>query len=361
MAEVTLALLITDAMARASAVFGSDFALRYGSAVISFFATIISLKVFELLLVKRLKNVSKRTKNDVDDLVVSILDSAGTPFYLAVALLVSSPFLGFTGTFATVLSLLISLVLVYYAVHAITALIDFGYAKLVEKRKGAGEIDMSLLDVLSKILKALVWVIAIVLIIQNMGYDVSALVAGLGIGGIAIAFALQNILSDVLSSLSLFFDKPFKAGDFIVIGTDSGTVKKIGIKSTRITTLQGQELIVPNKELTETRVQNYKRMKKRRVVFTLGVTYQTPAKKLRTIPTLISDIFKTIESADLDRVHFQSFKDSSLSYEVVYYVNTSDYNRYMDTQQDVNLAIVEAFEKNKIELAYPTQTVFLQK
>ena len=185
--------------------------------------------------------------------------------------------------------------------------------------------------------------------------------AGLGIGGIAIAFALQNILSDIFASFSIYFDKPFKVDDFIIIGDDKGVVKKIGIKSTRIQTLQGEELVISNKELTESRVHNYKKMERRRIVFVFGVTYETPTEKVKKIPSIIKDIIEKTELADIDRVHFKEFADFSLNFEVVYYLKTSDYAEYMDTQQEINLAMKEHFEKEQIEFAYPTQTVFVHK
>ena len=197
--------------------------------------------------------------------------------------------------------------------------------------------------------------------IQNLGYNVSGLLAGVGIGGIAIAFALQNVLADVFASITIYFDKPFKVGDYIVIGADSGTVKNIGIKSTRIQTLQGQELVVSNKELTEARIHNYKKMKTRRVVFEFGVEYDTPTKKMKKIPGMLDKIFKKVDGADMERVHFKSFGDSALLYEVVYYISTKEYKIYMDIQEEMNLELKQAFEKEKISMAYPTQTLYLKK
>jgi small-conductance mechanosensitive channel len=199
------------------------------------------------------------------------------------------------------------------------------------------------------------------LFLSNIGVDVTPLLAGASIGGIAIAFALQNVLTDVFASFSIYFDKPFRVGDFITVGADSGTVKRIGIKTTRLQSLQGEELIISNKQLTESRINNFKRMDKRRGVFTFGVIYQTEIKKLEKIPKIITDIITKNKTAELDRVHFKSFGDSSLDYEVVYYVKSSDYRVFMDIQQEINLEIIHQFQKEGIEFAYPTKTVFLQK
>ena len=230
-----------------------------------------------------------------------------------------------------------------------------------KKKKRGQEFDESVVDLLVKILKGIVWAVAIIVVFQNLGYDISALVLSLGIGGIAIAFALQNILADLFASFAIYFDKPFQVGDFIVVGKDMGTVKRIGIRSTRLQTLQGEELVVSNKELTESRVHNYKRMEKRRTVFSFGLTYETPTEKLRKVPAIIKNIMDNIELVDLDRAHFKEFADFSLNFEVVYYLNSSDYNVYMNIQQEINLRLKEEFEKEGIEMAYPTQTIFLQK
>jgi len=185
-------------------------------------------------------------------------------------------------------------------------------------------------------------VIAFVIVLQNLGYNISALIAGLGIGGVAVAFALQNILSDIFASFSIYFDK-------------------IGIKSTRLRSPNGQQIIISNKELTEARVQNFKRLEKRRAVYQIGVTYETPKEKLEKVPSIIKRVIDEISLAEFDRCHFKEFGDFSLNFEVSYYVKTQDYKTYLDVVQDVNLKIFDNFEKEEIEFAYPTQTIYLNK
>ena len=241
-------------------------------------------------------------------------------------------------------------------------MIEYGTLKVIQKREQEEkDFDSSVIQLLSKILKGVLWAVAIIIILQNLGYNISALVAGLGIGGLAIAFALQNILGDIFASFSIYFDKPFQKGDFIIVGDEKGVVKYIGIKSTRLQTLQGEELIISNKELTEARVHNYKKMEKRRIGFDFGVTYNTPTEKLKKIPLIVEEIISQIELAQIDRVHFKEFGDFSLNFAVVYYVNTGGYAEYMDTQQRINLDLKERFEKEGIEFAYPTQTIFVNK
>mgnify|MGYP000314634949 CR=1 FL=1 len=159
----------------------------------------------------------------------------------------------------------------------------------------------------------------------------------------------------------LFRSKPFEIGDFIIIDDKMGSIEYIGIKTTRIRTLGGEQLICSNTDLTNSRVHNYKRMEKRRVVFSFGVTYQTPASKIKKIPSIVKDIIQRDEGNTFDRAHFSSYGDFSLNFEVVYYVMSADYNIYMDRQQEINISIFETFEKENIEFAYPTQTILFNK
>jgi small-conductance mechanosensitive channel len=207
--------------------------------------------------------------------------------------------------------------------------------------------------------RVVVWSIALLLILNNLGFDVTALVAGLGIGGIAVALAAQNILGDLFASLAIVLDQPFVVGDFVVVGDKSGTVERIGIKTTRIRSLSGEQLIVSNADLLASRIHNYKRMAQRRVVFTINVAYQTPAEKVEKLPGMLRAIIEAQEMVRFDRAHFARYGDFALVYEVVYWMLSADYNVYMDTQQRINLAIYRQLQDEGIEFAYPTQTVYL--
>jgi small-conductance mechanosensitive channel len=210
------------------------------------------------------------------------------------------------------------------------------------------------------VLSALIWIIAIVFLLDNWGYSITAIVAGLGIGGIAIALAVQRILGDVFSYFVIFFDRPYEIGDFIIVDGKPGTVENIGIKTTRLRSISGEELIISNTDLTNSRIHNYKRMERRRIKFQIGVTYQTPSEKLLQIPQLVKEIIEEDEPlTEFDRGHFATFGDYSLGFEFSYYVLSSEYKVYMDVQQSINLKIIKAFESNNIQFAYPTQTLFM--
>lgn len=200
--------------------------------------------------------------------------------------------------------------------------------------------------------------IILLLAIDNIpGVEITALLASLGIGGIAIALALQNVLSDLFASLSITLDKPFVIGDFIIVGDLLGTVENIGLKTTRIRSLSGEQLVFSNNDLLSSRIRNFKRMTERRVVFSFGVTYQTAREKLERIPGIVTRIIQSQEKTRFDRAHFKEFGASALNFEVVYYVLSSDYNIYMDIQQAINLELYRALDELDVDFAYPTQTL----
>lgn len=341
---------------------GNNYVKDYLVALAVFVLAVVVLRIFKYIIIDKLKKISEKTGTELDDLLIKIVDNIGWPFYLLLSLYTALKIIQIPGFIETTLGYLLLVVVTYYVIRGIQDLIDYGTRKLIIKRQEVEkEADTSFIDLWSRILKGVLWGIAVILILSNLGYNVSALIAGLGIGGLAVAIALQSVLSDIFSSFSIYFDKPFKVGDFLIIGDDLGVVKKIGIKTTRLESLWGQEIVISNNELTSTRINNYKKMENRRIHFTFGVVYDTKTEKLKKILEIVKDIFDGVELADLDRIHFKEFGDFSLNFEAAYYVGTGDYNRYMDTQQEINFALKERFEKEGIEFAYPTQTVFVNK
>jgi len=202
------------------------------------------------------------------------------------------------------------------------------------------------------------WSLLLLLALDQLNFDITALVAGLGIGGVAVALALQNILGDLFASLSIVLDKPFVVGDFIVVDDLRGEVERVGIKTTRVRSLDGELLIFANGDLLKSRIRNFRRMRERRVLFTVGVTYQTPLEKVRRIPQWLREAIEAQPRTRFDRAHFKEYGDSALLFEIVYYVLDRDYNLFMDLQQAVNVAIFERFEGEGVEFAYPTRTLY---
>lgn len=213
------------------------------------------------------------------------------------------------------------------------------------------------LVILGMILRVLVWSMMLLSILANVGVDITALVASLGVGGIAIALAVQTVLSDVFASLSIGFDKPFEIGDFVVFNDVAGTIEHIGLKTTRIRSLSGEQIVCANAQLLQQTIHNYKRMQTRRIVFTFGVATATPPEKLRLIGDMVKKIITDVGETQFDRAHLLAFGQDRLTYEVVHIVNTADYNKYMDIQQEINIRIIEKLIENDIELALPSLVV----
>ncbi len=237
-----------------------------------------------------------------------------------------------------------------------TTVIDFFFtarAKLDTQTPASGYAAIAALC------KTAVWVIALLLILDNFGVNVTSLVAGLGIGGVAVALAVQNILGDVLCSLSIVLDKPFKVGDFIIVDNNMGVVELIGLKSTRIKSITGEQLIFSNTDLIKSRIRNFQHLYERRICFSLGVVYSTPYEKMEKIPAICREIIEALPDTRFDRAHFKEFGPYSLNIEIVYFVLNPDYAAYMDTQQRINFAIMRAFAAEGIEFAFPSQTVYL--
>jgi small-conductance mechanosensitive channel len=205
------------------------------------------------------------------------------------------------------------------------------------------------------------WLLVALLALDQLGFDVTALIAGLGIGGVALALAVQSILGDLFACAAIALDKPFVVGDFIVVDDLRGTVENVGLKTTRVRSLDGELLVFSNADLLKSRIRNFKRMRERRIQFSVGVTYATPAAKIRRIAGWLREAVEAQPKTRFDRAHFKAYGDSSLDFEVVYYVLEPDYNVYMDVQQSLNLAIYERFAAEGVDFAFPTRTVFLRR
>jgi small-conductance mechanosensitive channel len=299
--------------------------------------------------------------NRVDDWVVALLRGTHRLWFAALALAVASAVLGIPPRFAGVVRG--GVVLTTALQLAIWG--DITVRAAVAARVRDGFVDRSAptttLDVVGLAVRGVLYVMLVLLALDNLGVNVGALVAGLGIGGVAVALAVQSILGDLFASLSIALDRPFEVGDFIVVGDLMGSVEHVGLKTTRVRSLSGEQLVFANADLLGSRIRNFKRMSERRVVFTVGVTYETAAEDLARIPGLLRTIVSAERGVRFDRAHLRSCDDSAVTFEIVYYVTDPDYNRYMDIQQAINLAIFRRFEADHISFAYPTRTVVLRR
>jgi len=325
--------------------------------------TIILPFVFRIIMKfvsKRLASIAQRTKTDIDDAFLLIFQGTKFLFLLILSLYIGLQFIELPGTVSRIVRIVVLVVVFLQVGFWGNAIISFLIGRETQKKKAEDPASASAYGVITFFARLVLWLVIVLLALDNLDIEITPLIAGLGIGGIAIALAAQNILSDVFNSVSIVLDKPFEVGDFIIVGDFLGTVERIGIKTTRLRSLSGEQLIFANSDLINSRVKNYKRMNERRIVFSFGVIYQTPVDKLEIIPRMVREIIESIDQTRFDRAHFQKYGDSSLDFEVVYYVLIRDYNLYMDIQQKINLTLFRQFEKEHIEFAYPTQTLYIQ-
>ena len=297
---------------------------------------------------------AQKTETTLDD---EIIKNIKKPLYFFVVLIGSfyainqlSMLDPYTNEIALIYAIAEILLVAFIVTRVINVFLSW-YAEKLEKQKKK-KIDNRILSVFKKFIYGIIYLIGFVLILHAFKIDLSGVVIGLGVGGIAIAFALQNVLSDIFSAFSIYFDRPFEVGDYIVVGNNGGTVTKIGMKSTRMQLLQGEEMIVSNREITSGSVRNFKKMTKRRVEFTIRAHQNTPSDKLKKIPTIVTNTIKSCEPAEFDMIHLREIGSFSYNYEIVYYIKTGDYNVYLDTQEKINYALKEAFEKEGIEFGF---------
>lgn len=329
----------------------------WGVALCVFAGVYILVRVFKYLLINRLKKYAARSANQFDDFLVEVIQQSVVPMLYFCGVYLGMRYLVFPERVYNAAHIALLVIFTFYILRIITAAIKFTVFKYLDRQEDA-EVKKTQAKGILIIVNVVVWALGLVFLLDNLGRDVTAIIAGLGVGGIAIALAAQTILGDLFSYFVIFFDRPFEIGDFIQVDNDSGTVEYIGVKTTRIRTLTGDILVVSNTNLTNSRVHNYKRLQERRVVFKLGVLYQTKHAQLAAIPGYLKEIIETTDAVRFDRSHFSGYGDFSLDFETVYYVEAPDYNIYMDKQQDIYLAIFKKFEEEGIGFAYPTQTLF---
>lgn len=334
---------------------------RWAVAGFIFLGALILSLAIRAFLAGRLEKISKQTDTLADDLAVILLRNTHFLFFFLIALHVAANSLILDPKAARVIHVTFFLVLfTQVGLWASRALNFLGSAYVTKTLK----VDAGKATTVRAMLffgQIFVWITVLLLLLDNWGVKVAPFLAGLGIGGIAIAFAVQGILSDLFASLSIVLDKPFVIGDSITVGEDSGTVEYIGLKTTRIRRSSGEQLIFSNSELLKSRIRNFKRMHERRVLLRIGVLYETEPGKLEAIPAWLKAVVEDEPKTRFSRAHFATFGASALEYEMEYFVSSPDYGIYMDVQQKVSFGILRKFQAEKVEFAYPTQKVFVEQ
>ncbi len=309
---------------------------------------------------KKLGDKAKQTVNTIDDVAVELIKKTRVYFYGAIALKIAIAFLELSARDTNILHTLILLAILLQVAIWINTLIDQvvqGYAK---RHTGADAQGTSAIKTMSLVVKSFVLLILILIALQHSGFEVKTLLAGLGIGGIAVALAIQNILGDLFAAFSIIIDKPFVVGDSIQVDSLQGTVERVGLKTTRVRSTSGEQIIFANGDLLKSRIRNYRRMYQRRIAFTLKLSSNTTAEKIEIIPTLVRDIIERQTQVRFDKCHFLAITDSGYMIDTVYFVTTPSYDRYLDVQQTINLEILKGFRAAEIELAAPSPPVVLK-
>lgn len=339
-----------------TALFGNTL-LELLSALGVALAIILVALVIKRVVIRRIAVVAQRTSTRFDDALIKALERTRLWIIAVPALWFSTRALELPERLDNGLQAAASLAVLLQAGIWIAALLDFWIERSRQRAMDTTGSDSASLSALSFIGKLLLWSILLLMALDNLGVDITAMVAGLGVGGVAVALAVQNILGDLFASLSIVIDKPFVIGDFIIIDEYMGTVEHVGLKTTRLRSLGGEQLVFSNSDLLKSRLRNYKRMRERRIVFSFGILYETPADLLEAVPGTVRQLIEREQMVRFDRAHFASFGDSAYNFEVVYWMLDPDYNLYMDTQQRINLGIVRAFAERGIGFAYPTRTL----
>jgi small-conductance mechanosensitive channel len=344
-----------------SAVYFGNPVADYLYAAAVFGITLAGLYLLRSVGLARLKALAARTSTDIDDLLVDLVYAIKAPEYHLIALYAAVRYLELPPAFDKALFAVILVVVSVRAVTLAQKLLDYWLARFAADRYADESVRATMLKSARVVFKSLLWVAAVIFVLSNLGVNVSAALAGLGIGGVAVALAAQAILGDLFNFFVILLDKPFRIGDFVVLDDMMGTIEHIGLKSTRVRSLGGELIIISNSRMLTGGLRNYKAMNQRRVVFKIGVTYQTPMEKLRLIPGLIKEAVASVADTRFDRSNLQAYGAYSVDFETVYYVTVADYNVYAADHEAVLLKIGEAFAREKIEFAYPTQTLFVNR
>ena len=332
----------------------------YLIAIAILFAASLTVRLLCNIVFNRLQKWAERTPTPLDNRLINIIESHSIPiiyfgsFYLAISNLVLHP------TLDKVVRVVLIILATVIGIRLINSLIKYLLRLYWLTHNGnSANFDLSINAILPAI-RTVVWIVGLLFMLDNLGFNISAVIASLGIGGVAVALASQGILQDLFSYFAILLDRPFELGDFIIVGDYVGSVEYVGIKTTRLKSIDGEEIIIANTDLTGSRIRNFKRMGKRRIAFRFGVVYETTSEQLSAIPTIVENIVRKTENTTFDRAHFCSYGDYSLDFEVVYLIDNNDYSVYMNAQQQINFQLKQEFDRNGIRFAYPTQINYVR-
>ncbi|WP_300753066.1 mechanosensitive ion channel family protein [uncultured Brachyspira sp.] len=329
--------------------------LKYLISIIVFAVSLIVMNIILILFLKVLLKLNTKLQNEFIVNLVKSIKKRLRPLIFIIALSFARVGLVLPKEVSGYWAKIVVVFFIIFVVMFICDIISNFSNNYLSNKKG-----VVISDGIITILKALIWVVGFLTILSNLGVNVNTFIAGLGIGGVAVAFAAQSIIADLFNYFVIVFDKPFLKGDYIQIDADKGVVEYIGIKSTRIRRNSGEQLLISNTNLLASRIQNYRILEKRRQYMMLGVEYSTPLEKLKVIPDILKTIIET-NNTEFVSARFIEFADSSLNFEVIYYVNTADYNEFVRVVEDINYKIIDEFNKLGVGFAFPSRTLYISK
>lgn len=317
-----------------------------------------TLRLLLRIVVGRIKVIASRTNTDLDDMVVGLLAATKSVVVFLVAAAIGSAILG--QPYQDWASNAARIAVLIQSGFWIIGLMVWALERYRDRELAKDDAGVATaVGAIAFLGRVVIWTLVLLTGLSMLGFHIGPALAGLGVGGIAVALAVQNILGDLFASLSIIFDRPFVVGDFIVVGNESGAVEHVGLKTTRVRSISGEQLVFSNSDLLSSRVRNYKRMSERRIVFRFGVEYDSGVDRLKAIPGIVREIIEGIANVRFDRAHFAAFGESSLDFEVVYFLTLADYNAYMDAQQEINLELYQRLGELGVGFAFPTRTLHL--
>ncbi len=331
----------------------------YAAALLTFVAALLAIRVFRLVAATRLVPLAARASRELEELLQSLLRHVGPSITVILPLALATEELALPAALRVDLHRLVFVVVTIKLLQAGQDLVVFAVRRWIGRGGSPDAGTLTAIRNVSLIAQFVLWGVGLLFLADNLGLNVSSVVAGLGIGGVAVALASQAILKDAFSAFAIWMDKPFDVGDSIAIGDLMGTVEYVGFKTTRLRGLGGEQLVLSNSDLTDGRIKNFGRMSSRRVTFRFGVVYATPLESLRAIPDLLKQIVETQRIVQFDRAHLAALGESSIDFEVSYQVLTKDFDRHLDAQQQIYLRLLEVLAERKIEIAYPTRRIIL--
>ncbi|HMV11192.1 MAG TPA: mechanosensitive ion channel family protein [Cyclobacteriaceae bacterium] len=308
---------------------------------------LIVVRIFKRVILNKLQQWAIQSHTRIDDMIVRGLERFGLPIISFAIIYWAINSLELSAKAEKIVDIATAVVIAYFVIRLISAVIQTMITSSIRKQEN-GEIKIKQIGGLMIIINMVIWILGLVFLLDNLGYDVTTILTGVGIGGVAIALAAQNIVGDLFNYFVIFFDKPFEVGDAINVDDKNGSIEYIGLKTTRLRSLTGEQIIISNSDLTKSRVHNYKRQQTRRIAFNINVRFHNDPEKLKKIPGIVKAIIEAAGPTRFDRAHFARFTEYGLTFEVVYFVTVADYNKYMDIQQEINLKIMEAFKNENI-------------